>query len=408
MASTRFTVVLLILLVIGMFLGTLFPQGGTPEQYREAFGEDWYRILSAPGLLDVFHTPWFIGLGVLLLVNLLVGNLHALWIQLRRRGKPVKGGTKIEAPPERLGDMAGIFKQMGFRCKPMDDSFFVCSKGIPQRPISIFYHLCLALLAVGFLLSALSRFDDMVYLREGETKRIPVAEHDSLEVTLEKFDMEYVWHNERYFPKDYKSTIVLSTGQRKTVEVNKPLKYHGLTIYQFEYDQEFDLAVGDTSISVESGEPFAIPGLAGKFQTGTVYMGTLFRDNEPEAIVPNTKIYLAGKAGGPPMMGGRKEVGKLVLGEPFEYKNAVLEMRNVAQISGLFYRKDAGYPIVFYALIFFMLGLFVRVFFPSYRLRVYVDKPEGVIYVAGKASGIASRLELVIDRLKKSLDHITN
>lgn len=409
-ASTRFTVVLLVLLVIGMFLGTLFPQGGTPEQYREAFGEDWYRILSAPGLLDVFHAPWFIGLGLLLLVNLLVGNIYALGIELKSRRKPPRGGMEIKVSTERIQKISEVFREMGFRCKQISDSFFVARKGVSQRLISISYHLCLALLAVGFLFTAMSRFDDMVYLSEGETKRIPFTEHDSLDVTLEKFDMEYVWLNGRYFPKDYKSTLVLSTGQRKTVEVNKPLKYRGLNIYQFEYQQKFDLVVGDTTLSVTATEPFSIPGINGEFTTGTVYLGTLFRDNEREAITPNTKLYFTGTPGVQPEKGGMRgiEIGKLIFGETLAYKNTTMEMQNVAEISGLFYRKDTGYPVVFYALILFMLGLFIRVLFPSYRLRVYVDKPEGAIYVAGKASGIASRLELVTERLKRTFGHMTS
>ncbi len=400
--TTKFTVVLLSLLIIGMFLGTLFPQGGTPGQYREAFGDSWYKILSSPGLFNIFHSWWFIGLAIVLLANLIAGNIYALWVEHQRDKNPMKSGTEIKVSPERLENVTGIFGQMGFRCKQIGDTFFVARKGVAQRPILFAFHLCLALLAVGFILSATSRFDDMVYLREGETKRIPYAERDSLDMTLEKFDMEYVWLHERYFPKDYKSTLSLSTGQRQIVEVNKPLKYRGLTIYQMDYEQRFDLVVGDTTISVVPREVFTIPGLGGEFRTGTVYLGTLFRDNERHAIVPNAKLYLLETPEGPPTMGRGKEIGELVLGEPFEFQNTVLEMHNAAAISGLFYRKDTGYPIVFYALILFMLGLFVRVLFPSYTLRVYVDQVAGAFYVVGKASGIAADLELLIDRVKKA------
>ena len=402
MASTKFTIVLLLLLVVGMLLGTLLPQGGTPEQYREAFGESLYKILSSPGLFNIFRSWWFIALAISLLVNLVAGNIYALWVEHQRDKHPTKSGTEIKVPPERIENITGIFKQMGFRCKQIGDTFFVARKGVAQRPLLVAFHLCLALLAIGFILSATSRFDDLVYLREGETKRIPFAERDSLDMTLEKFDMEYVWLHERYFPKDYKSTLSLSTGLRQIVEVNKPLKYRGLTIYQMDYEQRFDLAVGDTSITVTSREAFTIPGLPGQFRTGTVYLGALFRDNEHQAIVPNTKLYLLGKEQGPPMMGRGQEIGELVLGKPFEFQNTMLEMKNVAEISGLFYRKDTGYPIVFYALILFMVGLFVRVLFPSYALRVYVDKLEGAFHVAGKASGIAADLDRLIARLKKT------
>lgn len=406
-ASIKFTIVLLSLLIVAMFLGTLFPQGGAPEQYEEAFGEIWSGILSYPGLFDIFHSWWFIGLAILLLVNLIAGNIYALWIEHRQDKNPVKGGIEIEASPEQIDRTAGILEKMRFRCKHIGDSFIIARKGVAQRLISVGFHLCLVLLAVGFLLSATSRFDDMVYLREGETERIPFAEHDSLDMTLEKFDMEYVMLGERYFPKDYKSTVSLSTGQKKIVEVNKPLRHRGLTIYQMDYQQRFDLVVGDTTISVTPRKPFAIPGLMGRYRTGTVYLGTLFQDGERETIVPNTRLYLAEKQQGPPMMRGGNEIGELILGQPLEFQNTTLEMSNVAQLSGLFYRKDTGYPFVFYALILFMVGLFVRVFFASYVLRIYVDKPKRVIRVAGKATGVAADLKPIIDRLRGTLGQQT-
>jgi cytochrome c biogenesis protein ResB len=243
----------------------------------------------------------------------------------------------------------------------------------------------------------------MVYLRPGETGRIPFAGQDSLDVILEEFDMEYVWMHERYFPRDYKSTVSLSTGQRQVVEVNRPLKHHGLTIYQMDYQQKFDLLVADTAITVTAREPFAIPGLEGLFRTGTVYLGTLFRDDQASPIVPNAKLYQVGESGGPPMMGRGEEIGELVSGQPFEYQEAVMLMQDAAPVSGLFYRKDTGFPVVFYALILFMAGLFLRIFFPGYRLRVHVDQARGLISVSGRAYGMTADLEKITERLNIAL-----
>lgn len=402
--TTKLTIILLFLLIIAMFLGTLFPQGGTPWQYQRAFGETWYNILSSIGLLDVFHSWWYITLGILLLLNLLTCHIYALCVELHKNRKPEKGGIEIKVSEEKIKDIAGAFRESEFRYKQIDDSFFIARKGMPKRLFSIIFHLFLALLSVGFFFSAASRFDGMVYLHDGETCRIPYSKKDSLNLTLEKFDMEYLWYNDSYFAKDYKSTIVLSTGQKKTIEVNKPLTYNCLNIYQFNYDQEFDLVIEDILISVKPKEYFRIPGINGVFKTGPVYLGTLFRDNKQEKITPNTKLYFMEMS--PVNVRENlkeKEIGTLVLGEPFEFQNLVMEMRNVEEISGLFYRKDTGYPILFYTSIAFMIGLFIRVFFSSYELRIYIDKSEKAIYVTDSASGIAARLDRKIDMLKNKL-----
>lgn len=402
--TTKLTIILLSLLIIGMFLGTLFPQGGTPWQYQRAFGETWYNIFSLIGLLDVFHSWWFIALGILLLLNLLTCHIYALCVELHKNRKPEKCGIEIKVSEEKIKDIAGAFKEAGFRYKQINDSFFIARKGMPKRLFSIIFHLFLALLSVGFFFSAASRFDGMVYLRDGETCRIPYSKKDSLNLTLEKVDMEYLWYNDSYFAKDYKSTIALFTGQKKIIEVNKPLTYNCLNIYQFNYDQEFDLVIGDIIISIKPKEYFRIPGINGVFRTGTVFLGTLFKENKQEKIIPNTKLYFMEM---PPVKVREnlkeEEIGTLVLSEPFEFQNVVMKMQNVEEISGLFYRKDTGYPILFYTSIAFMLGLFFRVFIPSYELRIYVDKPEKAIYVTGSASGIAARLDRKIDILKNNL-----
>jgi cytochrome c biogenesis protein ResB len=80
LASLRFTVAILFVLVVICLIGTIFPQEGGPFAHEHA------RITWLPALLspyDIFHSAWFMAAGALLCLNLALcmrGRLN-----LRRR-----------------------------------------------------------------------------------------------------------------------------------------------------------------------------------------------------------------------------------------------------------------------------------------------------------------------------------
>ena len=66
LSSIRFFFTLAIVLMVVMTIGTLIPQNAGVGTYRQMFSSPTLTLWSFSGLLDVFHSVWFIGLLALL------------------------------------------------------------------------------------------------------------------------------------------------------------------------------------------------------------------------------------------------------------------------------------------------------------------------------------------------------
>jgi cytochrome c biogenesis protein ResB len=214
-----------------------------------------------------------------------------------------------------------------------------------------------------------------------------------------------------------------TTQKDIVIEVNRPLRRGGLTFYQMAYEQSFDVVVrrGDRvveRVEAQSYVPFTLDSVEGMFFPGTLRVGTLYQKYlEPEPIVPHIPIkwqppepepgeepeppvVLAdaatdtGVAAGvdtaavaaveepPPPHGGppqRVEIGDLSLEVPLEMGDVTLMLENPYEGSILSYRHDPGVPLLYVAIVAFLLGLAIRTYWPSYRVRVWVEPTkEGV------------------------------
>jgi cytochrome c biogenesis protein len=426
LSSTHLTLVLLILLAFCMLLGTIFPQGGRPDQYTQAFGEVRAKWFTRLGLFDIFHSWYFLLMGGIFFLNLVFCSLEG-WKSHRRP----KAAAFKEASTAQWGVTGGrsvslieALQKRKYRVRKIAESdsasSYIAQRGLPSRPVSIIYHFGLALTFVGFVLSALTAFDGEVYLFPGETKKIPqsspdmtvnrwkkslgfsVGESDSVLLYLESFDTEYTWYNVKYYPREWKSDVTLTTSfgarKKKVIEVNAPLRHRGLTIYQMSYKQEFDVATGDTVVHVESGTPFEIPGVDGTFSVRTVRAGTLFREGEREPIAPHADLYFKG-----PEAKKSKRVGRLTLDSKFYFREIPLTMRDFKEATGLYFRRDDGVVFLYVAFLLFMIGLFMRIFWPSYRISLHVDEEEGKAYLSAKVAGIAAYPERELNEVRERL-----
>ncbi|MFH1502803.1 MAG: cytochrome c biogenesis protein ResB, partial [Candidatus Eisenbacteria bacterium] len=70
LSRIRLTVWLLIVMGVTMIVGSIFPQGYGPDIYIESWGEARYELFSKLGFLNLFHSKYFLVLGIILLLNL--------------------------------------------------------------------------------------------------------------------------------------------------------------------------------------------------------------------------------------------------------------------------------------------------------------------------------------------------
>lgn len=418
LTSTHLTIILMILLIFFMVLGTIFPQGGSLEEYIQAFGKRTFLRLAPLGVLDIFHSWYFITVGVLLYLNLFLCMIHRIIVRGKENGAFRKRPTNAREIRVN-GDFSSVeqhLKKRGFRYRIAHEDSKVASlfarRGLPKKAVSTFFHFFIGISIFGFLLSAVTKFDGSLDFEVGDIHTVPTSSEkmalyryfrefdpekvDYIEVELKDYEMQYIPTRMGYFPKDYISTLVARTQNREKelrVEVNRPLKFGGLTFYQWTYGQRFELAVGGDTLALEAGDEFSVEGMPGMFMTRSVYVGKVFSDSGVSDIMPHTKLYHRQE-------GSWEEIARLVEDEAVEVMGEEMMLRNVREVSGIYYRRDDGVLLLYVGFFLFMVGMCLRIFFHSYEIRLYYEKESRVAYVKGTSSGLASYIEREIDELQ--------
>jgi cytochrome c biogenesis protein ResB len=502
LSRIRLAVWLLIIMAVTMIVGSVFPQGYGPEMYIASWGEERYAAFAKWGLLNLFHTKYFLILGAILLLNLVFCSLIR-WSG--RRGAGVGGGSApADAKVVELGKTISeattrakdVLRSSGYKVVSGISDVVVGRRGPWPEGVSLLYHLAMAVAIIGFILSALFSFEGDVTLYQGEPESVPMVstgtgafkfrqaladwefegvqpfefvrpdttgwEDQVVTLTLDEFRTEWELYEGKYYPKDWISELTVespiearyielmdrvveaegtTTQKDIIVEVNRPLRRAGLTFYQMAYEQSFDVVVRRGGRVIERVEaqsyvPFMLDSVDGMFFPGTLRVGTLFQKYlEPEPIVPHIPlkwqppepepgaepeppVVLAEAAADtgavaeadtaamtaeeepPPPHGGppeRVEIGDLSLEEPLEIGDVTLRLENPYEGSILSYRHDPGVPLLYIAIVAFLVGLAIRTYWPSYRVRVWVEPTrEGVKgRVALRATGMLGEPDAV-------------
>ncbi len=343
LSRMRLAVWLLIIMGITMVVGSVFPQGYGAETYIESWGEARYLAFSKIGLLNLFHTKYFLILGLILLLNLIVCSV------VRLSGRKGAGSrTRIPSHARAVGLAGGdtggakhareVLATKGYKVLSDTGDAITARRGPWPEGVSLLYHLALAIAIVGFLLSALLSFEGDVTLWPGEPETVATVSSDTgifrfsnrladwgigslhpfagvrrdtvgweeryVEITLAEFVTEWELHEGKYYPKDWLSNLsAREDGASPTdapksliVEVNRPLRVSGLTFYQMAYEQEYDVVVLSDGeeierITADAYVPFSLESVDGMFFPGALYVGTLFQKyHEPVPVVPHVPL----------------------------------------------------------------------------------------------------------------------
>ena len=276
-SSVKIAVYLIIITIIGASVGTIFPQEDIfltttdlPAYYRDTYGtlgSIYYKL----GLSHTYESWWFILLLVMIGTSLVICSLDRvlpLYRALNKqqilkheaflsRQRTVFSGELEGSPEEWLEKFAAQAKRRHYRVS-RNHSALLAEKGRFSRWGPYINHIGL----IVFLLAVLARaipgwqMDQYVSVPEGDTVRIKDTNYY---VKNEKFTVQFYADSE--LPQELKGTsraklyrtdAVLyrcvskcSTGSpdpeleplaKHPIEVNSPLEYKGLKLYQFDYD----------------------------------------------------------------------------------------------------------------------------------------------------------------------------
>ena len=439
LGSTKLAVVLLIAVLLGALVGTLFPQltpdaaadPATSARWLTAAQEKYgplFRLYWALGLFDVYHSPWFLALVTALVLNTVactVDRLRVLWRAVTARPRIEQADTFYERMPNRASLVVAsveqgeealrwVLSRRHYRVvaeRQAGVTYLFAERNRLARLATLVTHTSLVLLVLGTLWSGWGGWRERA-VALGPDQVYNVGHGQSFAVRSEGLEIERYPSGQ---PSDYRAHLaVLEKGAeviRKTVRVNDPLTYRGVSFYLYSYGpagrvRAIDAQGQPVPLQVESGQEVTSGEVTLNFSgegdgqeivvpSQDLTMRLVFYYQGPSLFVQairngETRPFGAGSVRG----GDSLKVGDVT----FQF---TLDRYIVLQVV-----HDPGFKWVILAGFLVMGGLITSFYFPHKRLWARVTAEE--LKLAGRteqdAVGFEREFADLVEKLKKGLE----
>jgi len=302
MSSIPLAIILLIVIGLLAFIGTLIPQADIFSADELAAYNEAHpainllnRVVSSFQIADrdpwrssiygVYHSWWFVFAILLLALNLTVCSVRRLALlkhYFKRFDGTVfsgEGGSSGAGFSGRYGlgrdelvELVRKWNLKGFHSREEKETpggtAFRFQRGRIGRLGYLVVHLGILMVIIGAMLSSLTREKGFVWLREGEeTDRYYSRTADAelpLGFIIKAGRLRRVMYGDGKSVKDWYSDLVVSRNGseilRKTIQVNDPLKFEGRSFYQasWNYGYSFTLKVVDNKTGERMNFPLSV------------------------------------------------------------------------------------------------------------------------------------------------------
>ncbi len=423
-ASVQLALVTLFIMAATSIIGTLIPQGRPPAFYVEEYGSELARLFQVLDVPDMYGSWWFVALLSLFAVNLVVCSIERLpnvWrmVVLDNLATEPERLTKMQlqhhavtalpagAAAERLQQLlAETGWEKSERRDRGEGTLIFAQQGAWSRLGVYAVHLSILVIFAGAMIGTFFGFKASVMLPEGAStteiyqrgsgRPIPLG----FELRCNRFDISYY---DNGMPKEYRSDLAVIDPTReatfhKSIIVNDPLDYRGLTFYQSSYEplQEFMLRIRNQ----ESGEEkfFRVPpGRQFSWPDTDISFGIVNLMSNRQGMAQRVKIWFTDGSAEPSVfwMGDKQEVTVERPGRNFTIENRQL------YATGLQVAKDPGVWTVYLGCALMLVGLYVAFFLSHQRLWVYITPGGQGSQIL--VSGASNKNRLAFDRRFEAL-----
>ncbi len=430
-SSIHLAVFLLITLAITSIIGTVIPQGESPQFYLEHYRYNFFLILKTLHLNDTYHSWWYMTLLGLFSINLIVCTLRRLpfTLKLYKRDSlslapdrllkmPFKKSWKIERCLDNISIeriISGFKESVGkVREAPDVDGgrLFLAEKGKWSYWGIYALHSSVLVIFVGALVGLFLGFKGSVMLSEGKTIDSIVDRETGVSIPLGfsvRCNHFYISFYDNGAPKEYRSDLTILNGKKevlhKSIVVNNPLRYRGITFYQASYQ-----AIPEASLRIVSPDGRQTSLDIPAFQT------VLW----PEArLTFGLMRYEPGNIHGRPAVqvwvenqSGQARAFWLLAGEERElnegrnsYRISLVDV-NEHYLTGLEVKKDPGVWIVWLGFAILVFGFGVVFWVPHQRIWLWIGHKDGksLIILSGQSNKNRLRFEKNIKKVEEVLD----
>ncbi len=464
LTSMRTALILLMLLGIAAIPGSLIPQRITnPIAVRDMYATDpnmarWYDRFY---LFDVYGSPWFSAIYILLFISLAGCVLpRSLEHYKAMRAAPPatpRNLSRMEFHQEVAGNLQALeiasewFKKNRFRVKREENSLSA-EKGYFRETGNLLFHLSLILILVGVSFGALFGMRGEAIINVGERFINVPTTYDSLslgrlsnekslasfEIKLDRFAAQYDPRTNQ--PRDYSAWVTVTENgksSKKLLKVNKPLTFGSTRVYLQANGYSPVVTVRDSqdNVALQGPVPFlpqdgnlrsigaikvpdAIPqvGFVGNFlptnqRTETQGSISIF----PELLDPKLLFSIwkgdLGLDSGIPQSVYRLDtsnlqriaLGSVKPGETYTYAEGSITLETVVPWVNLQVVKDPGKNYALLGGIVAVLGLLSSLY--GRRRRIWIRQTSTGVEVAGLAKngvpGLEAEIADLIEAVKR-------
>lgn len=266
LTSMRTALLLLFMLALASVPGSIFPQRQTNAAAVNMYLADdpaKARILDRLGMFDVFGSPWFAAIYLLLFISLagcVLPRTRQHWRAIRSRPPaapkhldrlPDHRELVSPSPPEQAL-AAGAEHLRAARWRVITTSGTLSAETGYSREIgNLVFHLALLVLLAAVALGSLGGFRGNVVIREGTAFAASSAQFDSISpgrlfsttelppfsFTLDRFTADFQRGGQQAgAPRAFRAdvSLIASPGQspqQRTIEVNEPLEVDGVKVF---------------------------------------------------------------------------------------------------------------------------------------------------------------------------------
>ncbi|BEQ13727.1 cytochrome c biogenesis protein ResB [Desulfoferula mesophila] len=424
-ASVKLSFFLLLLLAVLSIAGTLIPQKESAAVYVRAYGEAGWRFISAIGLDDLYHAPWFVLIMALLAANLVICSINRLSLTMRILGKdpadeansmrkPKDSFTLAGEPGANLERARGVLERLVGQSAQADDQgrtvLFAQRGGWSRFGVYVVHASVLVIMAgalvgnfwgySGYVNIPVGGSVDHITLHNGRPRPLGFT------LRLDKFNVSFYPNG---MPSEYRSEVTFLEGGKQTHQasliVNDPAEYHGIDFYQSSYGNDLksvelqlirkngskqDLTLEAREINqLPGGAKAAIQGWRERVQMGGMYDGPVIR------------LLYQGPKGEPQAYTAFKPGVNMPQSGPLRFE--ILKVQTEAY-SGLQVKYDPGVWLIWVGCSLMVLGFFIAFYFSHRKVWLRLG-PTGKGRTKVEIAGATNKNRQSLARLQSRLRH---
>jgi cytochrome c biogenesis protein len=446
-ASVKLAIIIFAFIALTSIIGTVIEQQAEPARniqvltkiFGESLAPHLYTIFEKLGFMNMYRSWWFVSLLVLFAMNVVICSIDRLPRIWRLVMEPMSSltddklrkfnihrETVLKGSPEKVKKtVASALKHIGFRSTEIKEEHrfqFIAQKGNYSRLGVYITHFSLLIILIGAIIGIFFGFKGYLNLPEGAVSNVAFKSINEelplgFDIRCDNFDTEFYGRSD--MPKEYMSWLtIIKDGKEvltKSISVNDPLTYEGITFYQANYgfipervrNGLFIIRVVSrdrkaVDLKLRLGDTFEIPGTdisgrlvdfspALRIDNFTTYTNQM---NNPAVFVEFSEKGKSTYSGW--ILRRYPETWQLPEGSRVEF----IDLWGV-EFTGLQVRKDPGVWIVYFGCITISIGLFIALFMSHRKIWVSVveDKENARLVVGATANKNRGALERKIDRM---------